>query len=96
VIECKASEQVDASAIRGLRPLQAEYGAESVAKAFVVCRTERAYPLSEAGAIEAVPLAGRGGGAAHARPVEPTQANAIRVSKASRALRITNSARSAR
>jgi predicted AAA+ superfamily ATPase len=61
VIECKAAEQVDVSAIRGLRPLQAEYGVESVAKAFVVCRTERAYPLAAEGAIEAVPLAGRSG-----------------------------------
>lgn len=61
VIECKAASQVDASVIRAIRPLQAEYGAASVAKAFVVCRTERAYPLAEEGAIEAVPLAGRGG-----------------------------------
>jgi hypothetical protein len=61
VIDCKAAEQVDVSAIRGLRPLQAEYGVASVAKAFVVCRTERAYPLAAEGAIEAVPLAGRGG-----------------------------------
>jgi hypothetical protein len=49
------------SAIRSLRPLQAEYGEGSVAKAYVVCRTERAYPLAEEGAIAAVPLAGRGG-----------------------------------
>ena len=61
VIECKAAAQVDISALRGLRPLQAEYGPSSVAKAFVVCRTERAYPLAEEGAVEAVPLAGRGG-----------------------------------
>lgn len=61
VIECKPAAQVDISAVRGLRPLQAEYGPASVAKAFVVCRTERAYPLAEEGAIEAVPLAGRGG-----------------------------------
>jgi|SRR5665213_439628 len=60
-IECKAAAQVDASAIRSLRPLQAEYGEASVVKAFVVCRTERAYPLAEEGVIEAVPLAGRGG-----------------------------------
>lgn len=61
VIECKTASQVDASALRGLRPLQSEYGEKSVTKAFVVCRTERAYPLAEGGAIEAVPLAGRGG-----------------------------------
>lgn len=60
-IECKAAAQVDTSAIRALRPLQAEYGAASVTKAFVVCRTERAYPLAEEGTVEAVPLAGRGG-----------------------------------
>ena len=47
--------------VRGLRPLTAEYGDSSVAKAFVVCRTDRAYPLAEGGSVEAVPLAGRGG-----------------------------------
>ena len=61
VIECKAAAQVDASAVRGLRSLKAEYGEASVAKAFVVCPTERAYPLAEEGIVEAVPLAGRGG-----------------------------------
>ena len=61
VVECKAATQVDLSSLRGLRPLQAEYGAASVAKAFVVCRTERAYPLAQDAVIEAVPLAGRGG-----------------------------------
>jgi predicted AAA+ superfamily ATPase len=60
-VECKAAAQVDASALRSLRPLQAEYGESSVAKAYVVCRTERAYPLAKEGFIEAVPLAGRGG-----------------------------------
>lgn len=60
-IECKTAEHVDASAIRALRPLKAEYGEESINKALVVCRTQRAYPLIEGGGIEAVPLAGRGG-----------------------------------
>lgn len=61
VIECKTAAQVDVSAVRGLRPLVAEYGESSVTKTLVVCRTDRPYPLSEGGSIEAVPLAGRGG-----------------------------------
>jgi predicted AAA+ superfamily ATPase len=61
VIECKAAAQVSASELRGLRSLQAEFGANSVAKAFVACRTESAYPLAEKGHIEAVPLIGDGG-----------------------------------
>lgn len=61
VIECKTAAQVELSAIRGLRPLSREYGEDSVAKAFIVCRTDRAYPLVEEAAVEAVPLAGRGG-----------------------------------
>lgn len=60
-IECKTAAQVDASAIRALRPLQAEYGDASLIKAFVVCRSARAYPLVQGGLVEAVPLAGRGG-----------------------------------
>jgi len=60
-IECKTAAQVDVSAVRSLRALKAEYGEASVAKAFVACRTERAYPLAEEGVVEAVPLAGRGG-----------------------------------
>jgi hypothetical protein len=61
VVECKTAAHVDASALRALRSLHSEYGAGSVAKAFVVCRTRRAYPLADGGIIEAVPLAGRGG-----------------------------------
>ncbi|MGA7538024.1 MAG: ATP-binding protein [Steroidobacteraceae bacterium] len=61
VIECKTAAQVNASELRGLRSLRAEYGADSVTKAFVACRTESAYPLAAAGKIEAVPLAGHGG-----------------------------------
>lgn len=61
VIECKTAAQIEISAIRGLRPLLAEYGASSATKTLVVCRTDRPYPLSEGGSIEAVPLAGRGG-----------------------------------
>lgn len=61
VIECKTAAQVDNSDIKALRPLQAEYGANSVSRAFIACRTERPYPLVEGGAIEAVPLIGRGG-----------------------------------
>jgi len=61
VVECKTAAQVSMSDVRGLRPLKAEYGDSSVAKAFVACRTDRAYPLAEGGIVEAVPLAGRGG-----------------------------------
>jgi uncharacterized protein len=61
IVECKTAAQVDVSAVRSLRTLKTEYGETSVAKAFVACRTERAYPLAEEGTVEAVPLAGRGG-----------------------------------
>ncbi|HEV7139294.1 MAG TPA: DUF4143 domain-containing protein, partial [Steroidobacteraceae bacterium] len=61
VIECKTAAQVDITDIKALRPLHAEYGADSVSHASVACRTERPYPLVEGGAIEAVPLTGRGG-----------------------------------
>jgi predicted AAA+ superfamily ATPase len=61
VIECKTAAQVSASELRGLRSLEAEYGLDTIAKAFVACRTETAYPLAEKGHIEAVPLMGEGG-----------------------------------
>lgn len=60
-IECKTAAQVDLSALKTLRSLRGEYGADCVAQAFVVCRTDRPYPLEKNGAVEAVPLAGRGG-----------------------------------
>jgi predicted AAA+ superfamily ATPase len=61
VIECKTAAQVSASELRGLRSLEAEYGLDTIAKAFVACRTETAYPLAEKGHVEAVPLMGEGG-----------------------------------
>jgi uncharacterized protein len=61
VVECKTSAQVQRGSPRGLRALEAEYGKDGIAKAFVACRTEHAYPLEEGGRIEAVPLAGRSG-----------------------------------
>jgi hypothetical protein len=61
IVECNTAARVDVSAGRSLRALKAEYGDTSVAKVFVACRTERAYPLAEEGVIEAVPLVGRGG-----------------------------------
>lgn len=60
-IECKTAAQVDQSVIRGLKPLRHEYGERAVDKAFVVCRTDRAYPLANGAVIEAVPLGGRDG-----------------------------------
>jgi predicted AAA+ superfamily ATPase len=61
VIECKTAARVYPSDIKALPLLQAEYGADSARQAFIACRTEQSYPLIEGGAIEAVPLAGRGG-----------------------------------
>ncbi len=61
VVECKAAAQVSAGDVRGLRHLTAEYGANAVAKVFVACRTDHAYPLSQGGAIEAVSLVGQAG-----------------------------------
>lgn len=61
VVECKTAARIEPSVARALRPLQAEYGERSVVQAFIACRTEQAYPLAEGAAIEAVPLAGRGG-----------------------------------
>jgi predicted AAA+ superfamily ATPase len=60
-IECKTAARVDASALRSLRALRTEYGEDCTSMTFVVCRTERAYPLTEDLTAEAVPLAGRGG-----------------------------------
>jgi len=60
-VECKTAAQVDLSAVKALRSLKAEYGDACVAHAYVVCRTDRAYPLIKGGSIEAVPLVGRGG-----------------------------------
>lgn len=58
-VECKAAAQVDLSAVKSNRVLREEYGPDAVAKALVVCRTDRTYPL--AADTEAVPLTGPGG-----------------------------------
>lgn len=59
-VECKTAAQVDLSAVKANRVLKDEYGPDAVAKALVVCRTDRAYPLADA-VTEAVPLVGPGG-----------------------------------
>jgi hypothetical protein len=60
-IECKTAAQADGRALGALRVLTHEYGDACLAKAFVVCRTEQAYPVLPGGAGEAVPLTGAGG-----------------------------------
>jgi hypothetical protein len=44
----------DATTVRSLRALKAEYGKTSVANAFVACRIERAYPLPAGQAVHRV------------------------------------------
>lgn len=58
-IECKAAARADVSAVKANRGLVEDYGPDAVAQAFVVCRTDRAYPLATG--TDAVPLVGPGG-----------------------------------
>ena len=60
-VECKTAAQVSLSDYGHLKVFREEYGAGSVRKAYIACRTERAYPLSKDGVCEAVPLAGEDG-----------------------------------
>jgi predicted AAA+ superfamily ATPase len=60
-VECKTAARVSLSDYTHLRILREEYGSASVRKAYVACRTERAYPLSMDGLCETAPLAGGDG-----------------------------------
>lgn len=64
-VECKAAERVGAGDLRGIGKLVEEYGASAVARARVVCRTGRSYPLEPAAPlianIHAVPVGGADG-----------------------------------
>jgi uncharacterized protein len=58
-IECKAAEHPGTDALRGIRALAVDQGAESIVAARVVARTRQRYPLGSEGWV--VPLAGPGG-----------------------------------
>ena len=58
VVEAKTAERVDARAVRGVGELVEEYGASAVRRAFVACRTARAYPIEASFPAMAVPVAG--------------------------------------
>ena len=58
VVEAKTAERVDARAVRGVGELVKEYGASAVRRAFVACRTARAYPIEASFPAMAVPVAG--------------------------------------
>jgi DNA-binding transcriptional regulator YdaS (Cro superfamily) len=60
-IESKTSAQVTAADFKALRSLTSEYGEKCLVHALVACRTDRAYPLTQAAPLEAVPLLGRRG-----------------------------------
>jgi predicted AAA+ superfamily ATPase len=57
-LECKTSVTVGDRDLKGIRALERMYGAASVARAAVVCRTPEAYPLIQEGTIQAIPLGG--------------------------------------
>lgn len=60
-VECKTAAQVGPSDVRGFTALQKAYGTGALKKGCIVCRTDKAYPLSAGGAITALPLGGPGG-----------------------------------
>lgn len=53
IIECKASEMVDESALKGLRAFIRAYGADTVRHAYVASRTKTPYPLK--GDVSVIP-----------------------------------------
>lgn len=60
-VECKTAATVDSGALKGIAALEKEYGPESVENSAVVCRTDKAYPLTEGGQVAAIPLGGSDG-----------------------------------
>jgi predicted AAA+ superfamily ATPase len=55
-IECKAAEQVDNGALKGIRALAREIGTERIAESFVVCRSDVPYPLPGPPQAQALPI----------------------------------------
>lgn len=60
-IECKTSERVTRSDLRGITKLTDDYGTTALHSARIVCRTERAYPLNTENTARAVPVGGAEG-----------------------------------
>ncbi len=60
-IECKTASDVDSHALKGFFALESVYGAESVKKGAVVCRTGHPYPLAPKSRWAALPIAGKNG-----------------------------------
>lgn len=60
-IECKTASQIEPRALKGFTAIEKAYGPESLDKGAVVCRTEKAYPLTQESRIAALPLSGADG-----------------------------------
>lgn len=60
-IECKTQAEIDKKGLRGFLALEKIYGRSALEKGAVVCRTDRAYPLTEGGRISAIPVSGSEG-----------------------------------
>ena len=60
-IECKIASQIEPRALKGFTALEKAYGPESLNRAAVVCRTDKAYPLAQESRITALPLGGEDG-----------------------------------
>lgn len=60
-IECKTAAHVDERSLKGFSTLEKTYGAASLVKGAVVCRTGEPYPLRERSRIAAIPLGGPAG-----------------------------------
>jgi len=60
-VECKTASQIEPRALKGFAGLEKSYGAESLKRAAVICRTEESYPLAQESRIVALPLSGADG-----------------------------------
>jgi len=60
-IECKTAASVEPRALKGFAAIEKAYGPDSIERAAVVCRTNKAYPLAQGSRITALPLAGPNG-----------------------------------
>ena len=60
-VECKTTSQIDRRTLKGFAELETSYGAQSLKKAAVVCRTAEPYPLTQGSRITALPIGGPGG-----------------------------------
>ncbi|MBI4582948.1 MAG: ATP-binding protein [Planctomycetes bacterium] len=57
-IECKTAAIIESRALKGFREFHKNYGAASIRKGAIICRSDQSYPLWEGGLISALPMAG--------------------------------------